>query len=526
MHWPPYRQSIRIINMKERPSRFSRQSLALFFIISLIPALVVAAVWYLNAQTGSRLELDFQSYVLPVMILGVLPALILSFLFAELLTRPVRRIHRAVLELAKGNFKAQFHDQGAGEFQEIGKALDQVASKLQRTISEAASETALIEAERNKLRGVLNSMTDGVFALDHAGRIILFNKAASELTGRTIAEVAGQLAEKVMPFRQNGELVMTRWLASERGNQHKIGQWKGLELYRADGQSLYVDVQAVLLNDDPNGIATLITFHDLTKTRQLEEMKLDFVALAAHELRTPLTEIKGYLDILQNEAKGLSKANREFLDRAATSANQLNGLMHNLLNAARIEHGEIGYQPMALNYLDFIGGVTKELEQRAQQQHRQLKLVLPVQLPTLMGDPIGLREVIVNLVDNAITHTAEGTGTITITVRRHRDTIETTIADNGTGIPADAIPHLFTKFFRVGEMSSTTRGTGLGLYICKSIVETHGGTIWADAKIGEGSTFTFRLPLEPVAVKKAVVDNTTSTITRGAHGWIKNHSVH
>jgi two-component system sensor histidine kinase BaeS len=144
-----------------------------------------------------------------------------------------------------------------------------------------------------------------------------------------------------------------------------------------------------------------------------------------------------------------------------------------------------------------------------------------------MADPTALREVIVNLVENAITHTAPKTGTITVTIKRHRNEIETSVADNGTGIPADAIPHLFTKFYRVSEMKSTTRGTGLGLYICKSIVETHGGYIWVDSTLGEGSSFTFRIPLGAVAPNNASDDNTTtSTITRGAHGWIKNNTIH
>lgn len=510
-----------------KSTRYLRQSLALFFIVTLIPALVVAAIWYLNAQTGTALELNFQSYVLPVMILGVLPALILSFVFAELLARPVRRIHAAVLELARGNFKAQFRTHGAGEFEEIGNALDQVAMRLQQILSQSNSETAIIASERGKLYSVLNSMTDGVFALDRSGRIILFNKAACELTGRTIEQVAGQLAEKVMPFRSGGELVMTRWLASQPGTEHKVGQWKGLELYRSDGGSLFVDVQAVVLKDDPNGIAALVTFHDLTKQQQLEEMKVDFVALAAHELRTPLTEVKGYLDVLAHEAKGLSASNREFLDRAIDSAAALSGLMHNLLNVSRIEHGELGYQPEAINYVDFINDFAADLKSRARQQRRKVKIELPPQLPTLMADSTALREVLTNLTDNAITHTAPGIGSITITVTRHRDEIETAVADNGVGIPDDAIPYLFTKFFRVSEMKSTTRGTGLGLYICRSIIEAQGGHIWVDSVEGEGSTFTFRLPVRPVARQSHQGDNkTTTTITRGAHGWIKDHSVH
>lgn len=513
--------------MEQSPRRFIRQSLALFFIVSLIPALVVAAIWYLNAQASSSLVLDFRSYVLPVMILGVLPAIILSFIFAELLSRPVRRIHAAVLELARGNLQPQFRRQGAAEFKEIGDALDQVATRLQQALSQAASENALIAAERGKLRSVLGAMTDGVFALDRDGRILLFNKAASELTGRTIEEVAGQLAEKVMPFRADGELVMARWLASQTqtGGEHKVGQWRGLELYRADGASLFVDVQAVVLENDPNGIATLVTFHDLTKSHQLEEMKIDFVALAAHELRTPLTEIKGYLDVLLHEAKGLSKANRDFLVRATKSADQLGGLLHNLLNVSRIEHGELGYQLQPINYRELLADVEQTFQDRVGQQLRHLQLHLPSELPTVKADPTALREVLTNLIQNAINHTAPGTGLITITARIHRGhQIETVVADNGAGIPPEAIPHLFTKFFRVDEMKSDTRGTGLGLYICKSIVEGHGGRIWAESTPGQGSSFTFRLPLEPIAHDHQKEDNIT--ITRGAHGWIKDHTIH
>ncbi len=511
--------------MSMKPNHFKRQSLSLFFIVTLIPALVVAAIWYVNSQTDAGpLILDFRSFVLPVILLGILPAMVLSYLFAELLARPVRRIHNAVLELAKGNFNAHFQTHDAGEFREIGTALDLVATRLRQTLSQAASETNIIEAERNKLRSVLNSMTDGVFALDNGGRIILFNKAASQLTGRTIEEVAGQLAEKVMPFRKNGELIMTRWLATQQGAGQGIGQWRDLELYRADGTSLFVDVQAVVVPRDPNGIAALVTFHDLTARAQLEQMKVDFVSLAAHELRTPLTEIKGYLDILDHEAKGLSKANREFLERSITSAGRLSGLVNNLLNVARIEHGELNYRPEPVNYLTFIEDLSRELTPRLKQQDRELSFSLPANLPELQADATGLREILVNLIDNAVAHTTPGTGHIQVTVKRHRNEIETSVSDNGVGIPLDAQERLFTKFFRVNELKSSTRGTGLGLYICRSIVEAHGGHIWVESSEGHGATFTFRLPLSAVATHHPARHN-THNVSRGAHGWIKESPV-
>jgi two-component system phosphate regulon sensor histidine kinase PhoR len=504
-----------------QPTQYKRQTLALFFIVSLIPALVVAAIWYLETQisSGDSLIVNFKSFVLPVMVLGVLPALILSFVFAELLARPLRAIHAALYKLASGHYLSPEDLAMGGEFQGIGSALAKLSIVLERTISETKSQGDLVTAERNKLRGVLNSMTDGVFALDSAGRIILFNHAAATLTGRSIAEVAGQLAEKAIPLRQNGELVMTRWLATERGNEQKVGQWTGLELYRADGSSIYVNVQAVVLPADPNGIAALITFHDVSASQELEAMKIDFVALAAHELRTPITEVRGYLDILSHDLKRPTKDQRELLEHALASADQLRGLVNNLLSVSQIEHGEINHQPETLDYGKFVTELGTSLGARAKLAGRALKISVATDLPAISGDPIGLHEVISNLVENALVHTT--TGPIELTLESDGKMVTTTVHDHGEGIAQSALPHLFTKFFRVNEMTTPTRGTGLGLYICQHIIEAHGGKITVESRPGEGSTFKFSLPISRLTAG----DARNKLITRGAHGWIKNHTV-
>lgn len=503
---------------------FKRQTLGLFFIVSLVPALTVSAVWYAFTQVQSPNDAFFNlsSWILPTAILGILPAVVLSIAFAELLSKPVRNIHEATQQLVKGNYQYRIRYHSGNEFAEIAQALDQVANQLQQKISETTTEMSLIEGERNKLRGVLNSMTDGVFAVDQVGRIILFNKAACELTGRTVESVAGQLAEKVMPFRAGGELVMTRWLAETPGTGHRLGEWKGLELYRADGSSLIVDVQAIGLENDPNGIRALITFHDLTKSRQLEQMQVDFVALAAHELRTPVTEIRGYLDILSTEELDIKAEGQRLISRSVISANQLSGLINNILNVSRIEHGELNYLPERDNWAGFMRDLGHELARRARQDDRRLELHIPARLPQLVFDHVGIKEVMNNLVENSIKHTASGAGRITITVRRLDKEIETLVTDNGTGIPADALPRLFTKFYRV-EGLKTSRGTGLGLYISKAIIEAHGGHIWVESEPGQGSTFGFRLPIPNVAEGHKPRHNTG--ITRGIHGWIKAHTV-
>jgi PAS domain S-box-containing protein len=502
-------------------SHFKARTFALFFAASLVPALIMAVAWYGSSQLDNG-GLD-TTIVIVLMVFGLSAAVILSFIFATLLTRPVKRIHSAALQLA-GQRPAGTHEiaQPKGELAQTIAALKRASEQLEEKMSETSSEMALIEAERNKLRSVLNTMTDGVFAIDRDGRIILFNRAAGELTGRSMEAVAGQLAEKVMPFRQDGKLIMTSWLTSP-GAKDKHGQWRGLELFRADGTSLFVDVQAVMLSNDPNGIRALITFHDLTEEHKLEEMKVDFVALAAHELRTPITEIRGYLDIMQHEPIGLKPAGRELVDHAAGSVAQLSGLINNILGVSRIEHGEMSYQPEPTDWHDFIEQLEPELNLRAKQNNRKLSFKIGKNLPKVMIDPIAMKEVILNLVGNAINHTEAKNGKIEVSAELVDHEIETSVVDNGTGIPAAAVSHLFTKFFRYEGLKST-RGTGLGLYICKAIIEEHGGYIWVETKEGKGSNFSFRLPTKTkLAGQRPTRD--TSKVTRGIHGWIKNSSL-
>lgn len=459
------------------------------------------------------------------MLAGICAGTLLGMLGAWRFAAELARLHQRAAKLLTAAPNEKQTESAASAISVIEAQLNRIEQNLDLIRSQAIGETALIEGERNKLRGVLNSMTDGVFALDRAGRIILFNHAASVLTGRRIESVAGQLAEKVMPFRRNGELVMTRWLAERPGQEKRVGEWRGLELYREDGSSLFVDVQAVVLKNDPNGIAALVTFHDLTKNHELEEMKTDFVSLAAHELRTPLTEVRGYLDIIAHEPLGLTGEGRKLLDRAAGSSARLSGLINNLLNVARIEHGELNLRQEALDWRAFLQSQADSLEERMTAQRRSLILDLPESLPRVHADRLGAEEIIANLVANAINHTCPDTGEITITARRRGREVETVIKDNGTGIPKRALHNIFNKFYRVEGLRSSP-GTGLGLYICRAIAEAQGGHVWVESEEGKGSSFGFTLPIAPaIAEDSGSGDNTDkSNVTRRKHGWIKTRA--
>jgi len=232
----------------------------------------------------------------------------------------------------------------------------------------------------------------------------------------------------------------------------------------------------------------------------LDEMKSNFVSIAAHELRTPLTSIKGYLSVYMNDYKDkLDEDQKSLLGHISNATEELLGLVENLLNVSRIERGAMNLNLAEVNWDEVLKGVADDFNERAGQKNIQLKFVQSVGLPPIKVDKVRVLEVISNLVSNAINYTNPG-GTVQIWAEKGSDNdIVTHVADNGQGIPADAIPNLFTKFYRVTQGltqgNTNSEGNGLGLYISKAIVDMHHGKIWVESEVGRGSRFSFSLPL-------------------------------
>jgi PAS domain S-box-containing protein len=507
-------------------SRYKRKIRALFFIVSLVPALTASAIWYVvshNSISGT----DFVSYsfaIVPIVLVGVIPAALLSYAFAELLAQPIKQLHYGITQIAKGNYNFKLELRSAREFSELGEKLNRIAADQQQIISQEQGQTELVAAERNKLSAILNSMTGGVLAIDHDNRILLVNKSALKITHRTIQDVAGRPLDEVAPFTQKGKPFLTRWIDAHLDSHDNVKEWRKVNLMRSDGTLLWADLQVVLLENDPNGIRGLLHFHDLTKAEQLEEMKVDFVAIAAHELRTPLATIRGYLDILENEAgKKLDADERQSLERSIAAATSLSGLVTNLLSVSRIEHGEMHFAPELVEWAKFMDTSLEDSKQRALTEKRKFVVTDEAKDTKIAIDTIGIKEVMDNFINNAINHTKEG-GKIEVTAKRVGNDLEVAVDDDGTGIAKENIPKLFTKFYRIEGLKGN-RGTGLGLFISKSIIEAHDGYVWVDSELGKGSTFGFRLPIKSVAPKKDTEDNTIGTIMRGTHGWIKEDSI-
>lgn len=232
------------------------------------------------------------------------------------------------------------------------------------------------------------------------------------------------------------------------------------------------------------------------KERQLESMQVDFVSMTSHELRTPITSLIGYLQTLNEEARSkLTEEQKGFLDRSLISAQEILALVNNILNVSKVERGAFSVTLKPIDWSEALKQVVSENKILASQKNISLELKLPDNLPKVVADQLRITEVLNNLINNAIVYTKAG-GAVEVSVQHQEDQIITSVKDNGQGIPKEAMPHLFTKFFRVQralDKSSTSSGSGLGLYISKSIIDLHHGKIWADSEEGKGSTFSFSL---------------------------------
>lgn len=272
---------------------------------------------------------------------------------------------------------------------------------------------------------------------------------------------------------------------------------------------------------------TVLTLVDRTSQYIVDEENLDFISFAAHELRGPITVIRGYLDVLEDElAPVLQGDQEELFHRLVVSSNRLSGYINNILNTSRYDRRHLKMS-LAEDTVEQIYTVIKDdMQLRAVLQNRALIVNFPKDLPTIAADRASMGEVFGNLIDNAIKYSNEG-GMIEVTAKVNGEFVEVSVADHGIGMPQSVVSQLFQKFYRSHRSRETVAGTGIGLYISKAIVESHGGTISVRSDEGQGSTFTVSIPIyATVADKLKAGDNSNEGLISEGKGWIKNHSMY
>ena len=278
------------------------------------------------------------------------------------------------------------------------------------------------------------------------------------------------------------------------------------------------------------GVASemVLTLIDRTHLYEIGEEELDFIAFAAHELRGPITVIRGYIDVLSDELSDeLQDDQKELFRRLAVSATRLAGYVNNILNTSRYDRRHLRMHLSETTVSNVYDTIRDDMDLRASSQGRLLSVDIPDGLPTIAADVSSLSEVFSNLIDNAIKYSNEG-GTINVTASSKGDMVEIAVEDHGIGMPASVVSNLFQKFYRSHRSRETVAGTGIGLYISRGIIESHGGTISVRSEDGRGSTFTVSLPsYKIVADKIKADDNGNKAIMKTSEGsWIKNHTMY
>jgi PAS domain S-box-containing protein len=356
------------------------------------------------------------------------------------------------------------------------------------------------QEEASKRQAILESIAEGVMVADARGEVIMMNAAAERILGLRREEVLGRPIRHFTglygPAWQEWMASLQRWLSAPHGQPPTLFMRHELE---PEGRFITVHAALVMMGTEFLGIVSV--FRDITAEVEADRAKAEFISTVSHELRTPMTSIKGYVDLLLMGSAGpLSEMQRRFLQIVRANADRLKTLVDDLLDISRIESGrlQLDLRPVPLEAA--VEAVIISLKARLDEKRQQLEVDLPDALPPVMADKDRLIQILMNLVSNAHKYTPEG-GWIRIRARPQGEMVRVEVQDTGIGIPPEALPRIFERFYRVDDPRvQETPGTGLGLSIVKALVELHGGQIGVESEVGKGSTFYFTLPIARPAV--------------------------
>jgi len=352
-----------------------------------------------------------------------------------------------------------------------------------RNLAVSIRDDSVLVGRHQRVEAVLNATTDGLIVLSPSAEVSFANPAAAEILGTTAHKLAGRPLEEP-------ELT---WVSDEAHDGDDSE--RELEIDR-DGTHRVVKVRvSPIVDSDGDSTGEIVALRDVTTEYEITQMKNEFVSTVSHELRTPLTSIKGYVDlILDGDAGEINDIQREFLSIVQENSDRLVELINDMLDISRIESGRIHLKVEPLYVSDLVEGSVDTFRAVMSQSGRTVDVHVPDELPLVAADRDRVRQVLINLVSNALKYSPAG-GAVAVSAEHSGNRVKISVRDHGLGISKHDQEMLFTKFYRVDSaMTREIGGTGLGLSICKSIIELLGGEIGVTSTVGKGSTFWFSLP--------------------------------
>jgi len=362
---------------------------------------------------------------------------------------------------------------------------DWLRREIKRTTTSLKKRAEVSEAERSRLELVFDNIHDGVIILDHENKILLVNPSMCRSFGLNEKQSIGKSVMDVMTHPDIRSL-LTRNDSNDPLQYHEVSF--------PDGR--VCNAQITMIQD----VGSALTMQDITYLKEIDRLRSEFVHTVSHDLRSPLTSVIGYSELVER-AGPLNDNQREFLHRIQDSVQHITALINDLLDLGSIEAGfdtrrEFVQLEGILRYtLDMLQGQIKS-------KHLKVQTEIAPSMPALRANPIRLRQVLDNVVGNAIKY-SNANGNVYVSIKPEGEQVILQVTDEGPGIPSSEISHIFDKFYR-GTNISNVEGSGLGLAIVKTIVENHQGRIWVESTMGKGSSFFIVLPIlsEPVTTPK------------------------
>jgi two-component system, OmpR family, phosphate regulon sensor histidine kinase PhoR len=431
-------------------------------------------------ELASQTHLSVDSIIFGGCVL-VLLAAALGLFTSRRISQPLQAIRLGAERFAAGDF---YHPLAIPDTVELGS----LAMTLNRMAAQLAEQIGVITQQRNEQEAILESMHEGVLALDTAERVITVNRAAEALLGVVATQAKGHTIQEVVR-----NVALQRLLVAA---VHSPEPTTADIVLRGAGERFLQATATALRDAQRREIGVLVVLNDVTQLRRLENIRRDFVSNVSHELKTPITSIKGFVETLRDGALEDREHAERFLGIVARHAERLHAIIEDLLALSRLEQDSDGYDIPRLetSLLEVIQAAILDCAAKAAARHVTVVPACAAELRAAINAPL-LEQALVNLLDNAITY-SNPESRVWVTARQEDDLMVIAVRDQGIGIPYDHLDRIFERFYRVDKARSREHGgTGLGLAIVKHIAQVHDGQVSVTSTVGQGSTFTLRLPL-------------------------------
>lgn len=431
----------------------------------------------------NKINIGLMRNILIAVIIGVVIAIPLGYRYLKHITEPIKEITNIAGKIANGDFDSKVRVKSTDEIKILADTFNFMSSTINANISE-------LHDKNTKLQSIIGSMKEGLIAVDKHKKVILINSQAKKFFNINLEDVLGH---NILNLLDDSNLKYQLEEILEKTTSSKVE----VKLKHPKPRTIKIYKNIIKLNEDPNRIiGTLILIVDVTEVRKLEKMRTDFVANVSHELKTPLTSIMGFIETLKGGAIDNDKVRDRFLNIIEIETERLTRLIEDLLTLSDIESNGISFkQKVEISVKDVIVEISDMAKELAKQKNIKYSYEMKENLPYIYGSRDWFKQLLLNLVENAIKYTPGG-GEVKVLVYERENNIFINVKDTGIGIPKKDIPRLFERFYRVDKARSRkVGGTGLGLAIVKHIVIAFGGKIKVKSEEGRGSEFIVRLPL-------------------------------